>query len=650
MAVSQLPLVARQRLVAPAIDRIRAIPPHPVPAIPVTAEQWERSLQDAALGTGKERADSRVLLAARDVADAAAGEARELRLAALALAERVASVALDLWCVAALGPGEVVVPLRVAVIDIALSSLQAAADATAPDVDGWDARMRSALENVHAGDPATVRDPVEALFDMSRDEASDARGVFSPARVIAQFHGREEELTRIVDHLLAVITPTPPNPIDGLRAAGALFLGPRPLLALRTAVQVRSLIADGLTDDGVAVAVPLRDLRARVDRSASNHTAMLGVTARLADAQATAEQAALQLDLYRRMIEGQLRPWAWTILRLRGRALPRMPELASLRDQLQADDHPLCLEAAHTILTPARNASAHEDFEWDSRRGVLLVGDDEISVDALVDATERAYSLMSGAECGWTCARAESDILGDLLDADRPPDTGKVIDLHGALARFGTNGLHVHDWSFDEGVLCVTVDDIQHGSIDPCFQAVLEASRWVRPDRVVVRTQQLPDPVIDLPREAIEIAEPVWLRSVASFRPLPLCTFLPANAANRLAVETPDAAARAIEWLALNDAAHAFNEAHDGWGGDHCVARLSARLELVAAAIAAARTLLPLAVDRYLAHATRLVSAAQLAVGTQVGAELADAEASIRAYLETSPMPHPLPTLATADR
>jgi hypothetical protein len=559
----------------------------------------------------------------------------------------VQDVALDWWCVAALGPGKAVVPLRVAVVDVALSALRGAADATAYDVDGWDARVRCALENVHADDPPTVRDPVEALFGMSRDQASDARGVFSPSRVIAQFHGREEELTRIVDRLLAVITPSPPNPIDGLRAAGALFLGPRPLLALRSAVQIRSLIANGLTDDEMKVAVPLRDLRARVDRSASNHTAMLGVTARLADAQASAEQAALRLDLYRRMIEGQLRPWAWTILRLRGRDLQRMPELASLRDQLRADNHPLCIEAAQVILPPARNASAHEDFEWDSRRGVLLVGDGEITVDALIDATERAYSLMSGAECGWTCARAESALLGDLLDADLTPATGKVIALHGALARFGTNGLHVHDWSFDEGVLCVTVDDVQFGSIDPCFQAVLEASRWVGPDRVVVRTQQLSDPVIDLPRKAIEVAEPVWLRSVASFRPLPLCTFLPANAANRLAVETPDTAARAIEWLALNDAAHAFNEAHDRWGGDRRVARLSARLELVSAAIEGARTLLP--VDPVvLAEAMRLVRNARLAIASRSVEHVDAVEAAIRERLETSPMPHPLPTLHQA--
>jgi len=595
------------------------------------------------------RLDEIVLATAQAVSDAAlAHDAHGLRRAASALAERVAGIAFDLWCLSALGPGGVAVPLRDAVVDMGTSVLEGVADPAPARTLNWDRPLRTALEVVCGHSPPLVDDPVAALFGVSREAACDARGVFSPSRVVAEFHGREGDLTRIVNGLLALITSTPPNPIDGLRAAGALFLGPRPFLSLRSAVQVRAIIADALRGDPEAAATPLRALKSRVDRSAVNHASMLRVTAQIAEARTIAEQAPLRLELYRKMAEGQLRPWAWTILRLRGRVLDRIPELASLRDQLLADAHPLSLEAARAILAPARNASAHEDFEWDGQRGVLLVGDAEVSVDDLVEATERAYTLMSGAECGWTCARSESDLLGRLLDADRPPNTEKVIDLHGALARFGTNGLHVHDWTFDDGVLCVTVDDVPVHAIDPCFQAVLEASRRVSANCVVVKTRQAPDPVIDLSREAIEIADRVWCRAVRSFRPLPLCTFLPANAANRLAVETPESAAVAVAWLALNDAAHAFNEAYDGWGGERWAARLTARLELVADAIAAARAVLPVAAEMPLSHAASLVSNAMAAIASGRAAALDAAEDSIRAYLDASPAPSPLPTLAAS--
>lgn len=649
--MSALPLTARQRLASPALEAIRAIPPCPAPVVPVTREQWDEALRDAGFVSRAQRADSAVLATARAVIDAAlANDASGLRNTASALADRVANVALDLWCLAAFGPGGVAVPLRDAVVEVGTAALEGVASPAGADTSSWEARMRAAVDALWDRDPPVVEDPVHALFGVSRDAVCDARGVFSPARVVAFFHGREQDLTRIVDGLLALLTSRPPNPIDGLRAAGALFLGPRPLLALRSAVQSRSLIAGVILNDHKAAATPLRDLKSRVDRSATNHASMLRVTAQLAEARTVADQAPLRLELYRKMAEGQLRPWAWTILRLRGRVLNRMPELASMRDQLLADGHPLCLEAASAILTPARNASAHEDFEWDGGRGVLLVGEAEVGVDELVEATERAYSLMSGAECGWTCARSESDLLARLLDADRPPNTEKVIDLQGALARFGTNGLHVHDWTFDDRVLHVIVDDVRVRAIDPCFQAVLEASRRVSPDRVVVKTRLAPDPVIDLSREAIEIADTVWCEAVRSFRPLPLCTFLPANAANRLAVETPDSAAVAVAWLALNDAAHAFNEAYDGWGGERRVARLAARLELVEHAIDAARAVLPVAATTPLSHAADLVSNATLAIASRSTTALDAAEDSITAYLQASAMPSPLPTLAAAGR
>lgn len=196
----------------------------------------------------------------------------------------------------------------------------------------------------------------------------------------------------------------------------------------------------------------------------------------------------------------------------------------------------------------------------------------------------------------------------------------------------------------------MTVDDVPECAIDPCFQAVLEASRRLNPDRVVVvKIRGAADPIVDLSREAIGIADTVWGKAVRSFRPLPLCTFLAANAANRLAVETPESAGVAIAWLALNDAAHAFNEAYDGLGGARKLARLTARLELVASAIEATCIVLPVDATTPLSRAATLVSKATAATASRDAVALIAAEDSIRSHLH-APMPSPLPTLATAGR
>lgn len=87
--MSALPLTARQRLVSPALDAIRAVPPSPSPIVPVTGEQWDGAVRDAGLVSIPEPAHSTVLATARAVLGAAlANDARQLRTAASALAER----------------------------------------------------------------------------------------------------------------------------------------------------------------------------------------------------------------------------------------------------------------------------------------------------------------------------------------------------------------------------------------------------------------------------------------------------------------------------------------------------------------------------------------------------------------------------------
>lgn len=110
-------------------------------------EQWDSALRYAEFRSVELRADSTVLAAARAVVDAALAEdASRLRTAALGLAEAVVSVALDLWCLAAFGPGRVAVPLHNAVAHAGTLVLKGVADPAGADTSTLAERMRGAAD------------------------------------------------------------------------------------------------------------------------------------------------------------------------------------------------------------------------------------------------------------------------------------------------------------------------------------------------------------------------------------------------------------------------------------------------------------------------------------------------------------------------
>jgi hypothetical protein len=99
---------------------------------------------------------------------------------------------------------------------------------------------------------------------------------------------------------------------------------------------------------------------------------------------------------------------------------------------------------------------------------------------------------------------------------------------------------------------------------------------------------------MDLPREALDANFLVWREARARFRVMPGSTFLPSNAAARLAVESPGQAARAVTWLALNDAIHAYLDAVESSGPTrHRISLLAARLQLAVISLATTAPTLP---------------------------------------------------------
>jgi hypothetical protein len=568
-----------------------------VSVIPVTLEGWHRSLADAGLSgsAGVLAKEFAGLLEAVQLMDAGG-----LHRSSIQLADRVSAVAGDLCCLAALSPpgSAEASDLRSLLLRAATVMLDYACDAKSRnDVVSCSTDVDDALSRLQAVSDSYEFpvDECKAAFGIPHDQLLNADGIFSSPRLLSAYYGRYAELARRVNSVLSAITSEPPDLLNAMAPAEALVLTSHPLVALRTARRVRALIEHGFEADPERVASILRNMKLGVDRSAASHAAMVRLFSQIGRAGSNAERAQMTLDLYRRMVEGQLRPWAWALLQICGRSGPRMPEVSSLRERLVAGESALLLDAAIAILPEARNASAHEDYLWDEDLGKLRVGDSVVSVEDLEEAADRAYGFMAAAECAWRCCRAARPEFARLLDAADPPGGLRATNERRALDHFGTNGLGLWHWLHENRCLTVVIDELPRRSVDPCFQATMWASRHLESaGRVVVKIDDGMVTAMDLPRVALDANFLVWKEAVARFSVMPGTTFLVLNAAARLAVESPADAARAVTWLALNDIAHAYMDSAQAYGPTRDrIARLAARLDLAVISLSTTAPTLP---------------------------------------------------------
>jgi hypothetical protein len=652
--MGNVPTEAKRRMVRAARDallQLHAVAPPPC-VIALTRDGWDTVLGDAGLD------DDTPLLEAEFTTVLETADSTPQRLGPVAsdLVAAVELVAHDLWCIHAFQPADPdhAWALRERLIDAVVSAL----DVAAGYVDAAElahAREAVAVAVAALRDVATAfvfpTDECEAAFGIPRVDVVDERDIFSSSRLLAAYYGRYQQLAIRIGTLLSVITSRPPDFISGLGPAEALALSGRPLITLRTAVRITRLFEEHIAADVDALARPMREMKLSVDRSATSHGAVLRLLIQRGQASTAEEKAVLGLDIYRRMVEGQLRPWGWALLQVFGRTAAKQPELSSLREQLVAEHHPLLLDAARAILPEARNAAAHEDYLWDHKLGVLRIGDAEISPDDLDDASDRAYTFMLGAEAAWRCARHSSTVFANALDADDPDGGFAALNVRRAIEHFGTNGLQVQRWSLDGGTLTVVLDDLPFQRINPCFQAVVWASRHLEgTERFVVTTPGAERPAMDLPRAPLDANFIVWWEVASRFPYMPLSAFMPANTWARLAVELPDAAARASAWHGLNDAVHAYNEAMDAPGPlDQRLGTLVDRLDVVTTAVAATIATLPEEAVSPLSQVLELTRSAATATSAVIrglsSAPAAQLEEQIRALYESWPSASVLPTV-----
>lgn len=594
---SQIPVAGRERLLAPARQRIPNPINWPDAVVPVTAGGWVQSLTDAGL-SGTDRLLSEELDALLDPINLT--DAGGLRRTATRLADRASDIVENLACLATLSPPAATEAgdLRNALLSAVFAAFDHLSGKTSQrDVQRLQAAMNAALDRLRSvtSTHEFPADACEAAFGVPYEELLDGNRIFSPPRLLSAYYGRYDELARRLALLLSAVTTDPPDLLNAVAPAEALVLTSRPLMALRPARRVRDLIEKHFAADPDRIAGILRMQKLAVDRSAASHAGMVRLLGQIEQAEIAAERAQLHLDLYRRMVEGQLRPWAWSLLQIVGRSGSKVPEVSSLREQLVSEGTPLLLDAAAAILPEARNASAHEDYVWNEDLGVLHVGVAIVSVEDLENAAELAYAFMVGAECAWRCSRTSLPELARLLDSEDPPSGLRSIRERAALEHFGTNGLSPQRWSHESRRLTVVLDELPHRLVDPCFQAAIWASRHLESlERVIVQVQDGAITAMDLPRSALDANFLVWKEARARFNVMPGSTFLVTNAAARLAVESPAAAAQAVTWLALNDVMHAYIDGAEGVAPVHDrIAQLAARLRLAVVSLSTTAPTLP---------------------------------------------------------
>ncbi|MFB8271004.1 hypothetical protein ACFC96_30950 [Streptomyces sp. NPDC055955] len=579
-----------QRLVQPARERLASYSPAVLRStVPVSHEAWLNGLAHA----GFSRHENPLQVEIDELATAVgSGDAKGVRLKSFTLVERAEDISSDLGvlaaCVAAAGRVDSLLGELRRLAGAAISSC--IGEMSSASLVDAEISLKLEIERLYVDVDGESDEPCRRAFGVDREDAVDANGIFSASRLYGLFYGRYGELLSRVEKIWSSFTDTPPILQNSLAPSWMLVHATQPLTLFRTFLFAREQIQNSFSASPVETAKVLREYKMRIDRSKANHAGAVRIQKALQSSETRAEKAELTLDLYRRLVEGQFRPWVWTLLQLRGRVGARMPELSSLRDLMIADGNRVFVDAAQAILPAARNAAAHEDFVWDDDLEKIHIGEATTSVSELEEAMTRAYEFMCGCECAIVDCRAADDALYAAMDSEDPPLGVPAQNLSMAVNLFGTNGLRVLMHTMDRGIFSVHVESWELDSINPGLQALTVASQLLpKAQRFQVRVGDSKIMAADVDRGPLEKNWRVWRSARVRFNEMPLSTFLPANAAVRLAVEQPMQASRAVAWMALDDALHAFEdvaeERDNSRGMRQKWPRLQAHIELICLAL-----------------------------------------------------------------
>lgn len=225
------------------------------PVIPVTDLGWVRSVADAGVpsivGEVIELA-GRVETARQD------GRFKEIRDASESVRSGLEPILDNLWCLSALRPaaGCGVVGLYETTHLIAGLLVGALQGGTMDELQLATAELEGIVARVQAAHNTDGNDVWATAFGVHSADLCDARGAFMSSRLLAVFHNRYLDLQRRLAVLFSPLSltelPLPKAP----ERAHSLIDSPYPLVTLRTAVGVRSLISECFDRDPHETARP----------------------------------------------------------------------------------------------------------------------------------------------------------------------------------------------------------------------------------------------------------------------------------------------------------------------------------------------------------------------------------------------------------
>ncbi|GAB2616774.1 hypothetical protein GCM10027269_86450 [Kribbella endophytica] len=407
-------------------------------------------------------------------------------------------------------------------------------------------------------------DPYLVFFDLGPEAAVDIKGIRTAAALMSAYSGRTDELTARARRIADRLTDAPLEFMKLLYVARCLLTDSGPV-RLRTARLVKEEILRAFEARPDTVGAALNDLRLQSDQSSAGATRITRTMMMINAATDDAERADLMMDWYRQYVEGQLRPWAWTLMRIAGVA-GQMPNLGPLRAMLQSCPDPLRQNFVRCMVAMARNAAAHEGWRWNAWTQVIETDAGEITLDDLDAALALAEALVGGAEAGWSAALAESPRLTAAMSHGGPDPV--AIRSRTVTGFFALNGLQVAGSRMAGTAFEVTLAEFEPSRVNVCFGAFLRSAQVLREaDSFRLCVAGVKQPVLDIPRAPVAESYSLWTQADQWFGQMPTSVVLPINTAARLAVESPDVAGRASARLALDDVMHAFDAGGAGLSG-----------------------------------------------------------------------------------
>lgn len=458
---------------------------------------------------------------------------------------------------------------------------------------------------------------VRLAFGLSETEADGLGGRISAARILAASRSRHGELgcrtVAILSHLGRPVMPLP----DAVWAAQCLVATDMPVLSNLTAWRLVQLVEQVLDEDSSAAIEPLRAIKLNADRGFTSSLRISDAQAALVAATSDRARARALMDIHEGWAEGQIRPWAWALVRLRGGKGTRMPELAALRKRLLDDGHPLLADVGRALDPALRNASAHHDFVFDDARGCLVTASGDVWLDDITAAIARLQSLLGGLEAALAVLRHSRRDLAAGLDADGQSHLPSIRELH-IHWLLGSNGLWIDHIERRGAELHIALQRLADELVSSCLHALTVASAVIDPEitAIAVTVPGIERPVIELNRSTLQANAVIVMEAQRSFKAMPPCTYLPALISARLSVEPPDVAVDAAAWLAANEALGLLEDADQR--PPH--PELEPRFELLLCALA---TTFDLLADDHAATYGRLIDALKDA---RVGARLHDGQ------------------------